>query len=169
MGPLVLSVLLAGAFAADLSPSDIAALRQPGTPVPAAALPNLAGGTLSLRSPDGKATVLVVFASWCDPCRENMPAIVKFARKSSARVVGIDELESASSAKALVAQYKVPFPTVLLSAPGFDAPGVTDEQRGATGIDIPAVYFIDAHGRSVNAVVGADAVRSWLKSPHPLE
>src|SRR5580698_2028412 len=100
MGPLVLSVLLAGAFAAGLSPSDIAALRQSGTAVPAAALPNLAGGTLSLRSPDGKPTVLVVFASWCDPCRENMSALVQLARTSSARFVGIDELESASAAKA---------------------------------------------------------------------
>lgn len=169
MSPLVLSVLLAGAFAAGLSPSDIAALRQPGTPVPAAALPNLAGGTLSLRSPDGKATVLVVFASWCDPCRENMAALVQLARTSSSRFVGIDELESANAAKALVAEYKVPFPTVLLSASAFDAPGVTDEQRGATGIDIPAVYFIDARGRSYKAIVGADAVRSWLRSPRPLE
>ena len=149
MSPLVLSVLLAGAFAAGLSPSDIAALRQPGAPVPAAALPNL--------------------ASWCDPCRENMAALVQLARTSSSRFVGIDELESANAAKALVAEYKVPFPTVLLSASAFDAPGVTDEQRGATGIDIPAVYFIDARGRSYKAIVGADAVRSWLRSPRPLE
>ncbi|HTA38499.1 MAG TPA: hypothetical protein VK760_05465, partial [Candidatus Acidoferrales bacterium] len=57
---------------------------------------------------------------------------------------------------------KVPFPVVLLSSAAFEVAGVTDEQRGATGIDIPAVYFIDAQGRATRAIVGADAVRAWL-------
>ena len=168
MRPLLLSVLLAGAFAAGLSPSDIAALRQPGTPCRRRLFRTLRAGRFRCVVPTGRLR-----CSWSlelvRSCRENMPALVQLARTTSARFVGIDELESANAAKALVAEYKVPFPTVLLSATAFDAPGVTDEQRGATGIDIPAVYFIDAGGRSYKAIVGADAVRSWLRSPHPLE
>jgi thiol-disulfide isomerase/thioredoxin len=155
---LALVAVLSSAFTPGLAPSDIAALRQPLTRVPAGSLPNLAGGTLSLRNNDGHPTVLVVFGSWCDPCRENMPAIVNLARTSSARFIGIDELESIDAARAFVAASKVTFPTVLLSAPAFSGPSVTDEQRGSTGVDIPAAYIIDSQGRSYKAFVGKDAL-----------
>ena len=154
---MLLYALLLAAFSAGVSPSDVASLRQPGTPVPAAALPNVAGGTTSLRGGDGKPAVLVVFGSWCDPCKHNMPAILKLAKTSSVRFIGIDALESMADAKAFVAAEGVPFPTVSLTAPEFDGPGVTDDQRGETGIDIPAVYVIDASGKSYKAFVGANA------------
>jgi thiol-disulfide isomerase/thioredoxin len=120
-------------------------------------LPNIAGGTLPLRDSDGRVTVLVVFAAWCDPCRKNLPAIERLARNSRARFVGIDELESPANARALVAEYGVTFPVGILTAPAFDGAAVTDEQRGATGLDIPAVYVIDASGKSFKAFVGTNA------------
>jgi thiol-disulfide isomerase/thioredoxin len=140
-----------------LGPSDIAALREPGTQLPAVTLPSLDGGTLSLRSDDGRPTVIVVFASWCDPCRANMPAILGLARSNNARFIGIDELESPKAARAFVRAAGVTFQTGLLTSPSFEAPGVTDEQRAATGIDIPAIYLIDSDGKSYEAFVGAEA------------
>jgi D-serine deaminase-like pyridoxal phosphate-dependent protein len=99
----------------------------------------------------------VVFASWCDPCLKNLPAIVSLSRNTSARFIGIDALESLAEAKAVVAKYHVPFRVALLTNDAFERPGVTDEQRGTTGIDIPAVYVIDGRGMSYKAFVGSQA------------
>jgi peroxiredoxin len=154
---MLLALIAAVGFAPGAAPSDVAALRQPGASVPPITLPNIAGGTLPLRDPHGRVTVLVVFAAWCDPCRKNLPGIERLSRSSHARFVGIDELESPATARALVAEYGVTFPVGILTAPAFDGPNVTDEQRGATGLDIPAVYVIDARGRSFKAFVGTNA------------
>jgi peroxiredoxin len=154
---LLIALVAATGFARGAGPSDIAALRQPGVTVPPITLSNVGGGTLSLRDPKGRVTVLVVFAAWCDPCRKNLPAIERLARNSRARFVGIDELESPAKARALVAEYGVTFPVGTLTAPAFDVAEVTDDQRGATGLDIPAVYVIDARGRSFKAFVGTNA------------
>jgi hypothetical protein len=86
-----------------------------------------------------------------------LPAIVALSRGASARFVGIDALESLSNAKGVVAKFKVPFSVALLTSDRFDRPGVTDEQRGSTGLDIPAVYVIDGHGVSYKAFVGPEA------------
>jgi peroxiredoxin len=164
-----LTLLLATAFPPGVAPTDIAALRTPGTAVPAKPLTNIAGGTLSLTASAGRPTVIVVFASWCDPCLEHLPAVVGASHGSSARFVGIDALESIAKAKAVVTKYKVTFSVASLSSDEFDRPGVTDEQRGATGLDIPAVYVIDPRGNSCKAFVGPDAynvtaIQSSLKS-----
>lgn len=154
---MLLALIAAVGFSPGAAPSDIAALRAPGAPVPAITLPNIAGGTLPLRDPHGRVTVLVVFAAWCDPCRENLPAIERLARSSHAPFLGIDELESPAKARALVSEYGVTFPVGSLTTPEFERADVTDEQRAATGLDIPAVYVIDAHGRSFKAFVGTSA------------
>jgi thiol-disulfide isomerase/thioredoxin len=154
---VLLALVTVAGFASGASPSDIAALRQPGATVPVISLPNIAGGTVPLRDPHGRVSVIVVFAAWCDPCRKNMPAIERLSQKSPARFLGIDELESAAKARALVAEYGISFAVASLTAAAFDAPSVTDEQRGSTGIDIPAVYVIDKHGRSFRAFIGTRA------------
>jgi thiol-disulfide isomerase/thioredoxin len=154
---MLVALIAAVGFAPGAAPSDIAALHQPGTAVPAIALPSIGGGTLPLRDPHGRVTVLVVFSGWCDPCRKNMPAIERFSQTSRARFVGIDELESPAKARALVAEYGVTFPVGVLTTSEFDGPNVTDDKRGATGLDIPAVYVIDPHGRSFKAFVGTHA------------
>lgn len=153
----LLALIAAVGFAPGAAPSDIAALRQPGVIVPPIVLPNVVGGSLPLRDPHGGVSVLVVFAAWCDPCRENMPAIERLAQTSHARFVGIDELESAAKARSLVAEYGVTFPVGLLTTAAFDGADVTDDQRAATGLDIPAVYVIDARGRSFKAFIGTHA------------
>jgi thiol-disulfide isomerase/thioredoxin len=154
---MLLALIAAVGFAPGAAPADIAALRQAGVPVPPITLPNIAGGSLSLRDPHGRVTVLVVFAGWCDPCRKNLPAIERLARTGHARFVGIDELESPANARALVAEYGITFPVGIITAPAFEGPEVTDDQRGATGLDIPAVYVIDPGGKSFKAFVGTHA------------
>lgn len=101
--------------------------------------------------------MVVVFAGWCDPCRADMPSIVASAKRHPrVRFLGIDELESPARARAFVAATHVPFRTALLTSAPFLGADVTDAQRGATGVDIPAVYVLNARGIVVEALVGGD-------------
>jgi len=137
----------------------LSSMRTPGTALPAASLPSLRGPNVALRSLVGAPIVVVIVADWCDPCHAGMPSIVAAAaRHPAVRFLAIDELESASRARAFVAATHVPFETVLLTNGAFSKPGVTDEQRAATGLDIPAVYVLDRRGVVVRAFVGADAM-----------
>jgi thiol-disulfide isomerase/thioredoxin len=125
--------------------------------MPAGTLPSLRGPSVSLRAPAGKPSVVVIFADWCDPCHADMPSINASAKRHPAvRFLGIDELESAAHARTFVAATHVPFETLLLTNEAFSKPDVTDEQRGATGLDIPAVYVLDGRGVVVQAFVGGD-------------
>lgn len=135
----------------------LSSLRTHGTALPAATLPSLRGPSVALRSLIGRPSVVVIFADWCDPCHADMPSILASAKRNpSVRFLGIDALESAFHARAFVAATRVPFATLLLTNVAFSKPGVTDEQRGATGLDIPAVYVLDRRGIVVEALVGGD-------------
>lgn len=137
----------------------LSSMRTPGTALPAVSLPSLRGPRIALGSLRGAPSVVVVVADWCDPCHAGMASIVAAAaRHPAVRFLAVDVLESAAHARAFVAATHVPFATVLLTDATFSKPGVTDEQRGATGLDIPAVYVLDRRGVVVRALVGADAL-----------
>jgi thiol-disulfide isomerase/thioredoxin len=53
----------------------IHALQPPNPPLPALALQRLGGGTLDLASLKGRPVVLNLWATWCPPCRREMPAL----------------------------------------------------------------------------------------------
>jgi len=81
------------------APSASVALTGPqvGAPAPAFALQTLDGKTIGLESYRGKTLVVNVWATWCPPCREEMPVLAAAARKASPGVVflGVDTTERA--------------------------------------------------------------------------
>jgi thiol-disulfide isomerase/thioredoxin len=140
-----------------IDPAAIANLRTKGMRLPPVALPLLNGGRLELPSKPGTPTVIAVFGSWCDPCLAEAAAVEASAKRNpQARFIGLDVLESAEHARAFVSRAGVSFPTVLLTNAAFSKADVTDDDRAKTGIDIPAVYVLDAQGASTRAFVGAD-------------
>ena len=140
-----------------IDPAAIAALRREGTHLPSATLPLLDGGSLELPFKPAKPTVVAVFAAWCDPCLAEAVAVEASAKRNpQARFVGLDVLESAEHARAFVRQAGVSFPTALVTNAAFSKADVTDDERAQTGVDIPAVYVLDAHGVSKRAFVGSD-------------
>jgi peroxiredoxin len=110
-----------------------------GKPAPAIDLENLSGKKFSLTQFKGKPVFVNFFASWCQPCKLELPFIVKQypALKSKTVFLGIDELESPSRVAPFAKQMGIAYP--ILIDPG--------SVGSAYQIDtLPKSVFIDRHG-----------------------
>ena len=79
-------------------------------------LPRLGGdGTGSLADYKGKVVLVNVWASWCDPCRDELPLIEKAHKMLSAEggtVLGIDVKENTDAAMKAVGEFGLTFPNL---------------------------------------------------------
>ena len=134
-----------------------------GEPLPTLVLPELQDGQAFTVSGPGRPRLINYWASWCGPCREEMPALDAFAREEGAngvQVIGI-ALDTREDALAFQRQVPVAFP-LLLETPG---PADSSVRLGnARGI-LPYTVLLDAQGRLVKTHYGAfphaEAVRRW--------
>ena len=122
-----------------------------------ATLPLLGGeGTGSLADYRGKVVLVNVWASWCEPCRDELPLIEKAHKRLSARggtVLGIDVKENSGAALDAVEEYGLSFPNLR------DRDGSFVRSWGQTGY--PENYVIDRQGR-VAAVRRLPVTQRWL-------
>jgi len=128
-----------------------AGIPQAGAPAPQFSLELIANGrgTVSLDRYKGKGIYLNFFASWCEPCKAEVPTIVQLSKvyaKRNVVVVGIDELESLDRAKGFVVQFKMPYPI------GVDDSGAIGASYGLIGM--PLSIFIGPDGKLVKRVAG---------------
>ena len=120
-----------------------AALRvEIGQPVPDFRLDTPDGGELRLSDFRGQAVVLNFWATWCGPCRAEMPELQSIydehAAAGTLTVLGIDEMESADAVNGFIAALALTFPMAL------DRSGEVAERYGLIGL--PGTFFIDAEG-----------------------
>lgn len=87
----------------------------------------------------GRATVAVVWASWCGPCRAELPVLADFARRQSAvRVIGIGWKDQPRALQAYAREAAMPFPTIVDREARIEAVLSIHSQ--------PTLLFIDASG-----------------------
>lgn len=113
------------------------------------ALPRLGGeGTVSLASLRGKPVVVNFFASWCVPCRKEMPALQAVSAKVKDRVafLGVDHQDDRQGALQLLADTGVQYPT------GYDPDGKVATSYGLFGM--PTTLFVAADGRLLEKHTG---------------
>jgi thiol-disulfide isomerase/thioredoxin len=80
---------------AETSGSGIA---QPGAPAPQISLPVVGGGTSDLTAERGKVVLVNFWATWCEPCKAEMPALQQLAdelRDRPFRLYSVDLQEDA--------------------------------------------------------------------------
>lgn len=96
---------------------EVALLRtgeQPRVPFPPFALPALSGrDTVRLADYRGKTVVLTFWASWCEPCRQEMPALERLVQEldtASVMVIGLNEDANTDDARRFAAEVGVTYP-----------------------------------------------------------
>lgn len=154
---------LAGAARADdPKPQAWAATR----PVPPLSLPLLGSAQRwTLDQARGRVLLLNFWASWCEPCRSEMPSLELLAHRHEAEgllVMTVNYRESPVAIERFLAQMPVDLPMLR------DADGATSRAWGARVF--PTTVLVDRQGRPQFTVVGevdwlAESTRRWLL-PH---
>jgi len=146
------AALLAGVAAAWPGPARAAYVVRPwpqAKPVPELALVDLDGRAWTLAALAGQVVVLNFWATWCDPCRREMPALEALAaRHANDRlvVIAVNYREPAALIRSFLE--RMPFkPTILL-----DPDGEATSQW--TPRVFPTTVLIGRDGRPVASVLG---------------
>ena len=137
----VLAVLVALALVIGLSGKGAPGGRlAPALPRELLAGPPATLATLRATA-DGRPTLVVFWASWCEPCRHEAPAVERFALSPAGRgrVVGVDWSDEAASARRFIGKYRWSFPNLR------DGEGSVGYAYGLTGL--PSTFVIGAGGR----------------------
>ena len=103
----------------------------------------------------GRPVVLTLWATWCEPCVKEFPALAAMARERKDVAflsVSIDEPEDRKTLEAFVAERRPPFP-VYVRTPGPDQPFVDGVDREWSGV-VPATLVYDREGRRVALLQG---------------
>ena len=121
-------------------------------------IPELAGTTLDgtsleVKSLRGQVVVLNAWASYCEPCRTESPALARVAKQTAAlgvRFVGLDEQDRADPARAFAASAGATYPELV------DADGaLLGSLRLVPPSAVPSTLVLDRAGRVAARVIGA--------------
>ena len=113
-----------------------------GRAAPNFRLTTLDGRTVQLSDLQGKTVLINFWATWCAPCRQEIPDIEKAYQQyhdKGFEVVGVDEQEDAGTVKKWADAFEMPYPVVL----------DTSAQVGQTyraGTQLPTSMFLDPNG-----------------------
>ena len=113
-------------------------------------LPDLSGNRLNLSSYRGKIVVLDFWATWCDPCQDEIPYLVELQSKyggEGLEIIGISMDDSPEPVRDFYQRFKINYPVVMGDAK-------TGELYGGV-LGLPITFLIGRDGRIVAKHIGA--------------
>lgn len=120
-----------------------------GMPAPEFSLQSLEGKSVSLSQFRGKTVLLNFWATWCPPCRAEMPDMQRVAQDhpDDLVVLAVDLQEAPEPVASFVKQFGLSFPILL------DTRGDVSQMYGVQSL--PSSFFIDPLGRVASFNIGA--------------
>lgn len=148
---LLQAAACAAAFAADSRPVNLP-------------FKDISGKSVHLSDVRGKPVVLNFWATWCVPCRAEMPLFIEAAKEFGEKgivflAVSLDDKQTRPKIPAFVEEFKIPF-TIWTGG------STMDLQDLKLGEALPATAFLDPKGRIVARVIGQitrDELRARLE------
>jgi len=134
-------VLSAGAGVANIAGHSLA---------PEFSLPELSGQTLVLSAYRGKVVVLDFWATWCDPCREEIPHLVDLQNKyrdQGLQIIGISMDDGPEPVRDFYQRYRMNYPVAMGDAK------IGELYGGVLGL--PIAFLIGRDGRIAAKHIGA--------------
>ena len=131
-----------------------------GDKAPDFRLPTLTGETLALSDLKGKKVILNLWATWCPPCREEMPDMQKIYEemgRDEVEIIAVNLTQSErnkADVKAFVEEYGLTFPVLLDEK--------SEVAQAYFAITIPTSYIIDSEGIIQKKKIGP-MTYDWMK------
>ena len=119
----------------------------------AARFSDLEGRTRRLAEWKGKVVVCNFWATWCPPCREEIPMLVALSKEMEPKgveVVGI-AVDFAAKVRDFVRDYKVTYPILLAGTDGLELMRAAGNEVGG----LPYTAFLSRQGKIVHEKLGA--------------
>ena len=142
--------VLALLWSAHLSAAGLES--RPAQAAPAFLAKDMAGQSHTLADYRGKVVLLNFWASWCPPCREEMPSLDRLNAKRRSATFEVVALSLDSPEKSQAFLRAIQAQTLR---------GYTDHQGGALRtlglVSVPTTLLIDAKGREIGRTVGPAA------------
>jgi cytochrome c biogenesis protein CcmG/thiol:disulfide interchange protein DsbE len=169
LAPLVVFLALVALFLIRLYSGDPSRIPSAliGHPAPQTDLPPVAGlerngaavPGIDAASFKGAVTVVNVWASWCVPCHDEAPLLMRLAQDSRFRLIGINYKDEPDNARRFLGRYGNPF-----AAAGADLNGRAGIEWGVYGV--PETFVVGRDARIAYKLVGpitADNINTVLK------
>ncbi len=151
------------AFSANDAPATSSGTSAPqaGFTAPDFSLPDLNGNPYTLSQLKGNGVVINLWATWCPPCRAEMPAIQKIydEYKNQGLVVlavNMTYQDDYSKITSFVNEYNLTFP-ILIDEQGLA--GAAYQLRS-----LPSTYFINRAGMIEEVVIGGPMAEALLRA-----
>lgn len=161
-GAAIIAVVLAVYFQGGGSPASGPAALQ-GRVGPSFTVPSLNGNPSALGAYRGHVVVMNLWASWCPPCRAEMPDLQRLYQAYKARnlvVLGVDQGESAQRVGQFAQSLGIHYPILL------------DEQqqygRVYAALGLPTTILLDSQGVVVRGFDGPLSYQQMVAAVTPL-
>jgi peroxiredoxin len=147
----IVVVIVAAAYMVVHRAAPRGALSQAARkPAPEFSLSDLEGKAVRLSDLRGKVVLLDFWATWCEPCKDEIPQFVGLQdryRDQGLVVLGVSMDDSPDPVKKFYAQYKMNYPVVMGTAK------TGDDYGGILGL--PIAFVLDRRGAIITRHIGA--------------
>jgi thiol-disulfide isomerase/thioredoxin len=146
---VIVRVLATAAF--TMAALDCAAEIKPwtGKATPALARPDLSGKVVDLKDFRGRVVLVNFWATWCVPCRDEMPSIMRLRAKLAGKPFEVMTVNYGEAAPGI---------TRYLEKEGISLPVLLDPEKKAASAwgvrGLPMTFLVDAAGRVRHSAFG---------------